>query len=61
MSWEEEVEIMISSIHKNVGELSELCVQYGISNAYELMEVVEKYFEILNQIRKSKVEIMEVE
>lgn len=36
-------EIMEQSIFKNVQELSELCVDYGITNAYALMEVVEKY------------------
>jgi len=61
VSWEEEIEIMITSIHKNVGELSELCVQYGITNAYELMDIIERYYEILNQVKKNKVEIVEVE
>lgn len=52
MSWEEEVEIMISSIHKNVGELSELCVQYGISNAYELMDAIVSYAELVKYIKE---------
>lgn len=52
MSWEEEVEIMISSIHKNVGELSELCVQYGISNAYQLMDAIVSYAELVKYIKE---------
>lgn len=57
----EQYEIMEQSIFKNVQELSELCVDYGITNAYDLMEIVEKYYEILKQVKKNKVEIIELE
>ena len=32
-------EIMEQSILKNIQELSELCVEYGITNAYDLMDI----------------------
>lgn len=44
-------EIMEQSIFKNVQELSELCVGYGITNAYDLMEVVSCYCEILEKAK----------
>ena len=47
----EQYEIMEQSIFKNVQELSELCVGYGIKNAYDLMEVVSCYCEILEKAK----------
>lgn len=44
-------EIMEQSIMKNIQELSELCVDYGITNAYDLMEVVSCYCEILEKAK----------
>lgn len=44
-------EIMEISIMKNIQELSELCVDYGITNAYDLMEVVSCYCEILEKAK----------
>lgn len=44
-------EIMEQNIFKNVQELSELCVGYGITNAYDLMEVVSCYCEILEKAK----------
>ena len=35
-------DIMQNSILKNIQELSELCVDKGITNAYMLMELLEK-------------------
>ena len=46
-------EIMEQSIFKNVQELSELCVDYGITNAYDLMEVVSCYCEILEKAKSN--------
>lgn len=46
-------EIMEQSIFKNVQELSELCVGYGITNAYDLMEVVSCYCEILEKAKRN--------
>ena len=42
---------MEQSILKNVQELSELCVDYGITNVYDLMEVVSCYCEILEKAK----------
>jgi len=36
-------DIMYNSLEKNVQEVSELCVEYGISNAYDLMDVVANF------------------
>ena len=47
----EEYELMKQSILKNIQELSELCVEYGITNAYDLMEVVSCYCEILEKAK----------
>lgn len=44
-------EIMEQSIFKNVQELSELCVDYGITNAYDLMDVVELYGQMLEKAK----------
>ena len=49
----EQYEIMEQSIFKNVQELSELCVDYGITNAYDLMEVVELYAQMLEKAKKN--------
>ena len=34
------VENMIFSIEKNIGELAELCIEKGITNCYELMDIL---------------------
>lgn len=47
----EQYEIMEQSIFKNVQELSELCVDYGITNAYDLMDVVELYGQMLEKAK----------
>lgn len=49
----EQYEIMEQSIFKNIQELSELCVGYGITNAYDLMEVVELYAQMLEKAKKN--------
>lgn len=46
-------EIMEQSIFKNIQELSELCVGYGIKNAYALMGVVELYAQMLEKAKKN--------
>lgn len=54
-------ELMEQSIMKNIQELSELCVDYGITNAYDLMEVVSCYCKILEKAKanggKCRVEL----
>lgn len=47
----EQYEIMEQSIMKNIQELSELCVDYGITNAYDLMEIIPCYCEILERVK----------
>ena len=47
----EKYELMEMSIMKNIQELSELCVGYGITNAYDLMDVVELYGQILEKAK----------
>lgn len=49
----EQCELMEQSILKNIQELSELCVEYGITNAYDLMEVVSCYCEILEKAKSN--------
>lgn len=56
----EDYEIMEQSISKNIQELSELCVECGITNAYDLMGVVEKYANILEQCEKSKTKTITI-
>ena len=44
-------EIMEMSIMKNIQELSELCVDYRIKNAYDLMGVIELYAQMLEKAK----------
>ena len=44
-------EIMEQSIMKNIQELSELCVDYGITNVYDLIDVVELYKQMLEKAK----------
>lgn len=37
------VDNMVQSVFKNIGELCEVCVEKGIYNAYDLMEIVEDF------------------
>lgn len=47
----EQYEIMEQSIFKNIQELNELCVEYGITNAYDLIDVVELYGQMLEKVK----------
>lgn len=47
----EQYEIMEQSIMKNIQELSELCVDYRIKNAYDLIDVVELYGQMLEKAK----------
>jgi len=38
-----DVDLMYNSIEKNIEELTELCVEYNITNAYDLMDVVSNF------------------
>ena len=44
-------DLMYNSIMKNIQELSELCVDSGILNSYDLMNYVENYKKILNFLK----------
>ena len=47
----EKVENMIFSINKNIQELSELCLEYNISNAYILMDVISNYGVLIDYLK----------
>lgn len=47
----EQYELMEMSIMKNIQELSELCVSYGITNAYDLIDVVKLYGQMLEKAK----------
>lgn len=47
----ERVENMIFSINKNIQELSELCLEYNISNAYILMDVISNYGVLIDYLK----------
>lgn len=49
----ERYELMEQSILKNLQELSELCVDNGIYNAYDLMDLLENYMELLEKVKKN--------
>lgn len=44
-------DIMYNSLEKNVQEVSELCVEYGISNAYDLMDVVANFSTLVKYLK----------
>lgn len=44
-------DIMYNSLEKNVQEVSELCVEYGISNAYDLMDVVANFSVLVKYLK----------
>lgn len=46
-------ELMQNSILKNIQELSELCVDSGIDSAYDLMDLIENYINILNKAKEN--------
>lgn len=48
----ERVENMIFSINKNIQELSELCLEYNISNAYILMDVISNYGVLIDYLKQ---------
>lgn len=45
-------ERMINSIYKNVGELAEMCLEYNINNAYDLMDVIVNYGMVWEYLEK---------
>ena len=44
-------DIMYNSLEKNVQEVSELCVEYGIDNAYDLMDVVANFSTLVKYLK----------
>lgn len=50
------VECVKNSIYKNIGELAEMCLEYNIQDAYDLMDVISRYglvWEYLEKQNKS--------
>lgn len=45
-------DIMYNSLEKNVQEVSELCVEYGIGNAYDLMDVVANFATLCKYLKR---------
>lgn len=48
----EKVDNMVQSILKNIGELSEQCISSGITNAYDLMDIIYNYDKIINYLKE---------
>lgn len=44
-------DIMYNSLEKNVQEVTELCVRYGITNAYDLMDVIANFSTLARYLR----------
>ena len=51
-------DLMYNSIQENIQELSELCVDNDITNAYDLMDVVVFYNELLEKAKKNNGKVM---
>lgn len=49
----EKYELMEMSIMKNIQELSELCVDYGITNVYDLYDALGTYQEIKEKAKRN--------
>lgn len=54
----ESYDLMEQSISKNLQELSELCVDNNITNAYDLMDIVVFYNEILEKAKLNNGKVM---
>ncbi len=57
-------DLMYNSIMKNIQELSELCVDNNVKNAYDLMDIVVFYNELLEKAKQNNGKVcvkMEVE
>lgn len=44
-------DIMYNSLGKNIEEVTELCVEYGITNAYNLMDVVANFSTLVKYLK----------
>lgn len=51
-------DLMYNSIMKNIQELSELCVDNNVGNAYDLMDIVVFYNELLEKAKKNNGKVM---
>lgn len=51
-------DLMYNSVLKNIQELVELCVDSGITNAYDLMDAIALYTEIVEKAKKNNGKVM---
>ena len=54
----EEYDLMEPSLMKNLQELSELCVDNNVTNAYDLMDIVVFYNELLEKAKLNNGKVM---
>lgn len=54
----ESYDLMEQSILKNLQELSELCVDNNVTNAYDLMDIVVFYNELLEKAKLNNGKVM---
>lgn len=54
----EEYDLMEQSLMKNLQELSELCVDNNVTNAYDLMDIVVFYNELLEKAKLNNGKVM---
>ena len=54
----ENYDLMEQSILKNLQELSELCVDNNVTNAYDLMDIVVFYNELLEKAKLNNGKVM---
>ena len=51
-------DLMYNSVLKNIQELVELCVDSGITNAYDLIDAITLYTEIVEKAKKNNGKVM---
>lgn len=51
-------DLMTNSLMKNIQELSEHCVDNGVKNAYDLMDIVSFYSELLEKAKNNNGKVM---
>ena len=51
-------DLMYNSMLKNIRELVEQCVDSGITNAYDLMDAISFYAEIIEKAKKNNGKVL---
>lgn len=51
-------DLMYNSLMKNIQELSELCVDNNVTNAYDLMDIVVFYNDLLEKAKTNGGKVM---